>query len=482
MRRLMNKLVSHFRTVRPATAARTTSRPPHRASLRVEGLEDRTVLTTATLSGSALSISNVASDHTITLALSNQGLLEVFDNTAVVNVNHLFKISSIKTVDITASTGDQVSIDDALGMPLAQGTVVSLNGTGTDSLTLTGDLLISGNETFQPGVNTSGSSLKGELSVDDLEFELGGSYTTVNDFFRIGGSLDVSTSSKQVALSSGASLQTLTGLGNAGGGTLSYDAKPAVELDENAAGATVVLGATAAASGESLFSVHLNGGGDLGIIQATPSSVSTVVSSVAAPGPNLTTVNLLANAGMVSIEGSRLTDVQIGVTSTQGVLANVSVTGAESLTLSDDASQTAQNVTVTQDSIGGTGLFGNNSAVVSYQLPTGSSVTINTGEGADQYSVRGTSVTSRFNSEININDFSQSRAGFIGTVNLEPDNGLSLRVTNEHPTLPAELFFFSGDGTVSINRPVSGVEEITVNYPGELPSQIIVTGFSSVEE
>jgi len=150
--------------------------------------------------------------------------------------------------------------------------------------------------------------------------------------------------------------------------------------------------------------------------------------------------------------------------------------------LSDDASQTAQNVTVTQDSIGGTGLFGNNSAVVSYQLPTGSSVTINTGEGADQYSVRGTSVTSRFNSEININDFSQSHAGFIGTVNLEPDNELTLRVTNEHPTLPAELFFFSGDGTVSINRPVSGVEEITVNYPGELPSQIIVTGFSSVEE
>jgi hypothetical protein len=51
MRRFLNKLVSSFHSTNAVHFAR---RPPRRAALQVEGLEDRMVLSTATLNGSTL--------------------------------------------------------------------------------------------------------------------------------------------------------------------------------------------------------------------------------------------------------------------------------------------------------------------------------------------------------------------------------------------------------------------------------------------
>jgi hypothetical protein len=163
---------------------------------------------------------------------------------------------------------------------------------------------------------------------------------------------------------------------------------------------------------------------------------------------------------------------------TQGIQANVEVLGVGTLTLSDIGSGATQVVTVTQSTIGGTGLFGNNSAFVSY-LEVGT-LTLQTGHGEDQYDVHGSFPDAVFTTPIVIDDF--SKVGFIANVGVDPDNHLNLRIFNEDAQISAQLFLGTGDGTVSNTNAGGGTEVIEVNFPGELPSQLVVTDFSSITE
>jgi hypothetical protein len=480
MRSFLNNLVRGYwkaKTTRPARRA------PSRANVQLEFLEDRLVPTTATLSGSTLAINNIGQNHQITLEANTSHQIEVLDNGVLVNKNDLFNISSINAVNITVPGDDNVLINDSNGMPFAPKTSITLDGTGAgNSMTLTGSLAISGDELLDAG---AAANAAGKLFVDDLSFQLDGAIA-VNDFVKITGTLDVQTWSTSVELSgSNGSTQTLSGLGFGGGNTLTYANKPTVQLDVNAASAIVTLDASTAAAGENFFQVQMHGANDVTVIQATPSSVFTNVSSVVAPSATPALVVLQRNAGFVDIEGNAETTVSVGqpvgnLSSTQGILANVEVIGAGSLTLSDNASDLAQSVTVEQETVAGTGLFGNNSVLFSYLNVK--SLTLETSQGADQYDVDGAASNSPFTSQITIDDFSTSKAGLIATVNLAAKNELNLRLTNEEVGIPAQLFFFPGSGTVSTSNPERGVEIVTASFPGELPSQLVVTDFTSVGE
>ena len=109
MFQFLNNLFRGFRTT---STARGGKRAARRAVLRLEGLEDRLVLTTASQIGSTLLINNIALNHDILLQSTgfNNGFrgLQIIDN-GVLQDPQPFNISSINTVKITVSGGDSVS-------------------------------------------------------------------------------------------------------------------------------------------------------------------------------------------------------------------------------------------------------------------------------------------------------------------------------------------------------------------------------------
>jgi hypothetical protein len=163
------------------------------------------------------------------------------------------------------------------------------------------------------------------LSVDNLNFKIYSAITTVDDYLQItGGNLNIGTSGTNVTLSSGSNgvyvppgvvAQTLTGLGAGGGSTYTFANKSETFLTEIAANAFVNLNSTAPGTAEFC-------------VDGTPT----------------TTVNIY---------------------SPQAIQTNVSVQGAATLWMYANNVSTPQNVTVTQNTISGTGLFGNNGVTVS---------------------------------------------------------------------------------------------------------------------
>jgi hypothetical protein len=476
MRRFFEDL---YNRLRQSNMSRATSRRPRRASLGLESLENRLVPTSVSLTSGVLNIYNVAPGHAIELACNanNNNEIEVYDISNSAAVVFQANKQTINTINIRLGSNGGLSIDDSNGMPFAANTLVSISGSGTgNALGIGGSRTVTGNETYVPG---SGSSAA-KLSVDNSTIDFTSTINAFTDFLPITGTDDVQASGTNVVL--GKFSGTLTGLSTgAGGSLLNFANKPTVQLDENAANATIHLNGVAENS-QSLFEVNLHGAGDSTIIAATPVGVVTEVQTDIAPVANSASVILDANTGPVVVNGNSSTALRIGqqlsngLFSTQGIQGNVTVQGAGSLSLLDNGNNsTAQNVTVTEKSVSGTGLFGNNNVVLSYGGVT--NLSIDSGQLADQYTVEGSGPYVEFSTKISLTD--SSNTSFRADVYAGIFNDLNLSLFNTTPVAAAQLFIHTiSSQTVSNPTPLQGVVDVT--FAGVFTDQISYDGFTPV--
>ncbi len=478
MKRFFGKL---YNRMRPGNKARATGRGPRRVSLGLESLETRLVPSTASFSNGILSITGVAPDHNISLNCNpnNNNEVQVFDGTAV-----LFQANkqAINTVNIRLASGDGVEIDDSNGMPFAYNTRVSLSGIGTgNALAISGNRTVSGNETYVPG---SGSA-PATLSVDNSTINFTSAINSLVDWLPITGTDDVLASGTNVNVNN----NELIGLSSgAGGSALNIENKPTVVLDENAANATVRLNnpgeleGGAVPSDAALFVVNMHGAGDSTTIVATRANEVTEVQTTVAPVASSASVILEANSGPVQVNGNSTTTLRIGqqlsngLFSTQGIQGNVTVQGVGGLSLLDNGNNsTAQNVTVTEKKVSGTGLFGNNSVVLSYGGVT--NLSINSGQLADQYTVEASAPFVNFGTNISITD--SSNTSFRADVYAGILNNINVSLFNTNPVAAAQLFIHIQAGeTASHPNPLQGVVDVT--YSQLLCGQISYDGFTPV--
>jgi hypothetical protein len=485
MRRFLNKLFRDFRTTSTPRGGR---RAPLRAALQVEGLEDRLVMSGTSVQqiGKTLFLDAApggpGSQYTIrqiTLESNGAGQMQVLDNGNLVNKNQPINIGSINAVNITVAGLDEVNINDSNGMPFATGTTVTLLGSGAgNSMALFGSQAVSGSETYVAG---GASFTPGMVWLDGLTFQLSNAIASVNDEIAITGTLDVQTSGTNVVLAgSNGFAQTLSGMGFGGGDTLTYANKFDVKLDEYAASANILLNATAPAALEGFFTVQLHSAGDTTTIAATPSSVFTRVRADIAPVANQATVKLQANAGGVAINGTSSTQVNVGqpqgngLSSTKGIQSNVLVLGAGSLFLSDSGNvSTTENVTVTESSISGTGLFGNNGVTLVY----GNVGTLDlvTGQDGANYTVKGSHPGAQFTSKINITFFSTllSNVPIRADVYVDSGSRLNLQLYNQTKQQGTLLDIHTA-GNASLPGTPSGT--VDVSFPG-VPNSLSQIGY-----
>lgn len=486
MRRFLNKLMNDFRSTRPA-------RPARRAALQVEGLEDRLVLSTARLIGPTLFVNASPGFvepsppghprfHIRTISFqvdqANHAKLDVLDSGTLLGE---FPIASVKDVKISVAGLDRVSVDDTLGLPFAGGTNVTLSGSGSlNSLKLEGSRVIDGGETFVAGNGSAGS-----LALGGVTFGFSSTIGSVTDLVETTDTLVVKAFDGEVSLSgSDGVTQTLSGLSQGGAGdSLTFGNKARVDLEDFFNGGNVSLNATKGAAGEQTFRVDLKGANQVAFLNATPSTVTT---DVHADGTSALLL-LLANDGPVSMEGqaNSLTEVRveevppIGGPTTAFIKADVSVSNVASLTVEDGGNHsTPENVKVTESTIAGTGLFGNNAVRLSYNGVA--SLVIVTGQLADTYTVEGSHAGARFNSVITIEDGSQK--GLAVTVGVDRGSGLSLNLLNNFLSqpAPASLLILAPGATINPLDPSPGTGLVDVKFAGGLDSQVFYEDFTSV--
>jgi hypothetical protein len=307
-----------------------------------------------------------------------------------------------------------------------------VSGSGTQNLlSLTGTRTVtSGSEKYIAGTGP----LDGSLTLGNINYQFSNAIGTVLDQVKTTTPLTVNAFGSSVTLSSSNGTQTLSGLSIGGAGdTLIFSGKNAVQLNMLSAGASATLNATAAAADEQAFAVGLSGAGGSVQINATPSNVAT---SVSAPGAFVT---LSGNSGQVSITGNSATAVDVLQVVpnvgqlTSGIKANVTVSNVGLLAVDDSGNtRTQENVTVTESTISGTGLFGNNAATLTYtNTPT---VHILTGQLADTYIVNGTQGTGSF---VDITIFDCSHVGLGVKVNLNAQSALDVSLDNVFIPNPA---------------------------------------------
>jgi hypothetical protein len=504
-----------------------------RARLQVEGLEDRLVMTSASLLGSSLlvnasQVSSIVSQTqpivrtgslpTTTTASQNGSTLTIIaapgqitylqsDGAGHIDVNAIgeraqFNISSINTVNITGlgNQGDtsNVQIDDSKGMPFAPGTTISLSGSGTaptNVLTLDGSLTLSGNETYVPGSIVHLSSPGGlsifintpaTLSLNNLnlKFVLNSSFGgEITDNLPITGTLDVQTSGTQVQLNSygPGGDQYFSGLGNGAGSGLAYSGKPSVTLDTFAPNASIFLDAPDAAVGESYFTVNMHAASETTTLDQTPKNVVTVV-NVDPPATNAR-VALWGNFGPVIIDGDSTTGVNIGYPLnstgpiTSGIEANVTVEGGEFLVVNDGGNvSTFEQVRVTEQTISGSGLFGSSNVTLEYGGIN--EINIVTGQLANGYTVAPSSPNAVFNSILNID--SNSYMAFHVNVSVNSASHLNLTLFNGKPQQDhAVLDVTSTGGSLDFSNTFPN-GTVDAFFAGQATSQIFYNGFENV--
>jgi hypothetical protein len=466
MRRFLKKV---FRNVCPATTAQSERRAP-RTSLQLEGMEDRTVLSSATLSGATLSVNAspgvfkaagpglpiVAHFRTITLQedATNHAKIDVLDSGKLLGK---FKIHAIKTVDVNVAGLDSVRVVDTKGLPFASGTTVSLAGHGSfNSLTLAGSRVISGGETYTAG----NGSQPGSLTLGGTTFDFSSTIGSVTDVVKTTAPLVVKAFGQNVTLSgSDGVTQTLSGLSIGGAGdSLSYSNKDLVNLEMESANANVSLNATAGATGEQFFVTDLVGNDEGLTLNATPSSVTTSV-VVAGEGCG---VFVGGNSSPVFINGTSTTNAIMGTNHgnggvTSGILANVSVENVGTLVIADSGNHTTQeNVRVTESTISGTGLFGNSTAEVKYS--TVGKLDIFAGQEREQYTVTGSTPTVAFNNFSNpIEIDGSANGGLFVDASVNSNTNLDLVVRNASKAdNSATLVLFAPGATLNpIKNPIS---------------------------
>ncbi len=465
MRSFLNNLVRFFRTTK---TARPAQRAPRRAYLHFDCLEDRMVPTGLAPEppGSTTLLVECSPNRVITFEQASPTEMLVFDNVQglVAQVNR----SAFKTVDIAVQGQDIVNVNDNSGMPFLRGQTINFEGGGANNVVeLFGSRSIDTPASYSAGGTTTAST----LTEDDIPFNMTRAVTRVIDTLQdTGGPLTVSTDANGVLLTSSGSEQTLANLGPSGGSTFTFANKSQVVLNQNAAFTQVFLEARTAATGEQSFTLQMNAQNDSASVFATPASFPT---NVQAAG-NDQIVNVQSVSGKLNIGGGNTTDVNLAAVGIQGV---VKITDVADLVVTNTG-KAAQNVTVTQVAIFGTGLFGSNSAEVLYQDVN--LLAINAGSGVDHYTVN--ALSGPFTTKLEIQDIS-STTSFVDNVFVNSLSALNLDVVNlANPDVGALTVHHDG-GKAGISKvsPTSTNGVVTVTYPGELPSEVAFDGFAVVK-
>jgi hypothetical protein len=256
--------------------------------------------------------------------------------------------------------------------------------------------------------------------------------------------------------------ETLSGLAGPGGGgnTFTFREKANVDLQLRGDNATASLNATLAAHGLQSFTVEQFGKNDTVNISATPSfaGIPTGGTFIDDPGQQ-DQVNLRASAGPVFIFGTSSTTVVLGSNDTDlsksvtaGINGLVSVHNVGVLDIEDAGNVTTrENVTVTESTITGTGLFGpGGSLQYSSFFPGHLSPAIFTGQLANTYTVTTSSPVASFNGagfpSILIQDNSTT-AGLTVTVDLTAFSDLQLALVSKDAAA-SSLFISAPAGTL----------------------------------
>jgi hypothetical protein len=465
-----------MRQFQTANTARIPRRAPGRPRLQLEALEERVVLSAASLTG-ALDGSLIASTQPITppppvaKATLNGSTLDVVVNQENETITFLggdlpnklnvylnnskllgqFPASAVQNVDVSLTSLDSVVINDGHGFPFAPGTTISLSGSGSENpVTLTGSVAVNGRETYTGGNGFQGAS----LTVDGTTLNFDNGIGTVTDSLKATGLFQVNAYGNFPTLfGNGGGVQTLTGLSSNGAGdTLTFSNKSGVSLVMLSNNSTGTLDATAAAAGEQTFNVSLAGNNQGLYINATPTNLPTTVNVF---GGQYDAVNLFANSSPVTIAGNSSTHVILGRGSgntevMSGIKASVKVEDVATLILADfDNTTTQEKVTVTDKAIFGTGMFGNPLAQVNYSNV--GHLYIDTGYLAsglqESFTIEGSSPTATFPTPIEIDD--DAAVGLSVTVDLTPSSDLNLNVDNAATPAagPAYLYVNAIGGT-----------------------------------
>jgi len=185
-------------------------------------------------------------------------------------------------------------------------------------------------------------------------------------------------------------------------------------------------------------------------------------------------VNVESTSGSLNIGGGDTTDVNLAAV---GIQAAVRINDVVDLVVTNTGAA-AQNVTVTQDAIFGTGLFGSNGAEVIYEDVK--LLAINAGSGADHYTVN--ALNGPFTSKLEIEDTS-STTSFVDNVFVNSLSALNMDLVNLANPDVGELTVHHHGGKASISKvsPTSTNGVVTVSFPGELPSEVAFDGFAVVK-
>ena len=475
MRQFLKNL---FRDPRTTTKTRPERRPA-RTRLMLEGLEDRTVPSTAGLSEGNLQVV-VSPNASIEFLEHTSGSDRFVEVIGAGTTAPQFPINAINTVTVIVEGQDTINVSDSNGMPFNANTTISLHGNElTSVLSLSGTRSVNGNETYFASTDESGD---GQISLDNLAFEFNDSIAAVTDSIPITGIYFVETSGPNVVASTfhlTKNSQTLNGLGEIAGGKVTYSAKPTVQVDEYASAATITLDASRA-TGEKNFVADMWGDYDSTTVVAAPAHMST---SVIADASNQV-AQLDGNSGSVLFEGNQSTTTIIGQPesgdedSTHEIFANVSVVGVGTVWVVDNANtSTPENVHVTESSVSGTGLFGNNSVKLNYTDVK--FLTLFTGQDADIYTVAASHAGDAFYAQINIEDF--STVEMIVNVTIADNNNLNLQLYNSNPNNGTAELFVHVPNTVSLSGGENGTGSLGITFPDGSASQILYQNYGEVE-
>jgi hypothetical protein len=489
------RFLNYLTRLRPSQNRGQQSQRPTKLQRRplLEQLEDRMVPSSAQLFGPNLVIVATPGDSILFQRdFADHSRLDLStDNGTIGVITPLahFQAASIKTVTSLSQGAIQssaIQIDYSNGSPLDPGTTISLTGDGTNHFLqlfdLNGSREITGGEVFTAGTATQ----NGSISLAGSTFRFTSAFSAVGDeVFNTNpaDTLTVNTTGRTVTQSGGGGFQTLDGLASGGGGgnTLIIGNKAEVDLELSSTIALVTLKATGANASLKGFTVDLLGANDRVDIQATPKAVSTAVQAIGQSD----TVDLRANAGFVNILDNSTTEVILGsdpfnfaTSVTLGINRDVSVIGAGRIFVEDGGNHTtSENVKVSESTVGGTGLFGNNSVVLHYSA---SFLQLDPGQEANTYTVKASHVGARFSSAININDVhtSATKAQNI-VVDLDSKSGLNLDIFDQNP-VNAHLLISAPDGKFNPLKPSTPNGKETVTFTGGLTSTITYFGIGHV--
>jgi hypothetical protein len=161
-----------------------------------------------------------------------------------------------------------------------------------------------------------------------------------------------------------------------------------------------------------------------------------------------------------------------------GIKADVTVSDVEGLLLADSGNTTtSENVTLTESTISGTGLFGNNAVKLTYN--NASNVDFLTGQEQDTYTVKASANDASFSSNIGIYDFSKKGLTAKTTVGSKTDLNLTLVNSFDLPNTNLTITALDG-GTFSSPNPHLPQGTEFVAFSGVQSSQVIYTGLDLI--